>query len=66
VPVEPILKTDTVFALPLAVSTKCPLGSTVIATGLTLIRNGLPGTGVRFKVDEPIEYPLTSPEVLDT
>jgi hypothetical protein len=66
VPFEPILNTDTVFALPLAVRTNCPLGSIVIATGWALIGNGLPGTGVRFKVDESIAYPLTWPDVLDT
>ena len=62
-PYAPILNTDTVPALPLAVSTNCPLGSMAIATGWALVKNGLPVTGVKFKVDGLIRYPLTSPEV---
>src|SRR5256885_14041342 len=62
-PVEPILNTDTVFALPLAVSTNCPLGSMAIMTDWALVANGLPPTAVSFKVDGSIRYPLISPEV---
>src|SRR4029077_950212 len=61
-PLEPILNTDTVFALPLAVSTNCPLGSMAIATDWALVVNGLPVTAVSFKVDGSTRYPLTSPE----
>jgi hypothetical protein len=49
-----MVNTDKVFALPLAVSTKCPLGSITIATDLALVANGLPLTGVRLEVDGSI------------
>src|ERR1700733_15521139 len=65
-PVEPIVNTDTVFALPLAVSRNCPLGSMAIATGWPLVENGLPVTADRFKGDGSIIYPVTAPELEGT
>ncbi len=65
-PLEPILKTDTVFALPLAVKTNCPLGSTEMPADSAALENGLPAMAVRFKVDATITYPLSSPVVLTT
>src|SRR5580765_569961 len=62
-PLEPILNTDTVFALPLAVSTNCPLGSMATATEWALVENGLPVTAVSFRLDGSIRYPLISPEL---
>src|SRR5204863_4625527 len=58
--------TETVFELPLAVSTNCPLGSRTIATDWALVRNGLPLIMISLPVDESSRYPLTSPEGLVT
>jgi len=60
------LNTETVFVLPFAVSTNCPLGSTAIATDWALVANGLPVIEVRFRLDGSIEYPLTSPDEVVT